>query len=301
MEQKFNTPILLNTFNRPEETKKVLEVLKGNNVPVLYIHNDGPREGREDDVENVKAVRNIIDELVDWKCEVHKMYQENNLGCGVGPMTAMKWFFSDVAEGIIIEDDCVPHDDFFMYCQELLEKYRNNENVATIGGTCRHPVKNSKFSYHFSAYSEIWGWATWKRVMDEYDFDFSVPDSNFVESVKRFVHSKQAALYWLKVLHRTQNDKDKKSYWDFQLDLKNLYSNKINIVPNCNLVSNIGFNERGTHTLAVSNCANLPTQSVLPLKHPKKIRIRYYDNLEYNVHWKKCKSMMRKCLRKLQG
>lgn len=296
MEHEFSTPILLNTFNRPEETKKVLEVLKGNNVPVLFVHNDGPREGREDDIENVTAVRRIIDESINWDCEVHKLYEEKNLGCGLGPFTAMKWFFSNVEEGIIIEDDCVPHEDFFMYCQELLEKYRNDDKIVTIGGTCRHPVNNSSYSYHFSAFSEIWGWATWRRVMDDYDYCFSVSDADFLKSVRRFTHSKQVAYHWLNILHQTQKDGNNRTYWDFQLDLKNLYSHKISIVPDSNLVSNIGFNERGTHTIYNSNCANLPTHSVLPLKHPRKIRIRYSDNWEYNDQWKKIKRMLKKCL-----
>ncbi len=296
MENQFTTPILLNTFNRPQETIRVLEVLKENKVPVLYIHNDGPRDNRDDDADNVSAVREILDKSITWECEVHRLYEEKNLGCGMGPYTAMNWFFSNVEEGIIIEDDCVPHKDFFMYCQELLEEYRNRSDIVTIGGTCRHPVKRSQYSYHFSAFSEIWGWATWKRVWDEYDFGFSVPDEDFVKSVRSFTHSKQVANHWLTILHRTQKDGSSRSYWDFQLDLKNLYTHKTSIVPNSNLVSNIGFNERGTHTLSASSCSELPTFSILPLKHPKKIKIRYLDNFEYDARWNMIKYLVKKCL-----
>ena len=294
----YKTPILLNVFNRPEETSMVLASLFEQQVPVLYVHCDGAREGREDDVRNVKQVQQLIKESVTWPCELHTMYEEKNYGCGVGPYRAITWFFENVEEGIILEDDCVPHPDFFMYCQELLERYRDNERIAVIGGTNRHPERTKcECSYFFTPYSETWGWATWRRVWNEYDYDFMVKDSDFRLKVLPFVKSYGVTQHWLELLKkmRVDNAAGTKTYWDYQLDLKCIYQHKINIVPRVNLISNIGFNSRATHTFCSSH-ANAAVYAILPLKHPKEIRIDYSGNKEYNDMLRSIKKMIKKII-----
>lgn len=296
---RFHTPVLLNVFNRPEETSRVLAALVVQQVPVLYVHCDGAREGREDDVRNVKQVQQLIKESVTWPCELHTMYEEQNYGCGVGPYRAITWFFENVEDGIILEDDCVPHPDFFMYCQELLERYRDNERIAVIGGTNRHPGKsNNKYSYFFSAYSETWGWATWRRVWKNYDYDFMVTDKEFYRSMIPHVLSYWTTKWWVNLLRtmREDNKAGTKTYWDYQLDLKCMYEHKIHIIPSVNLISNIGFNERATHTFASSH-AQTQVDAILPLRHPKCIVIRYSDNIEYNVFLKGIKSFIKKLIK----
>jgi len=127
----FETPILLIIFNRPGTTRLVFEVIRQQKPEYLYVAADGPRSGREDDIEKCKAAREII--KVDWECELHTLYREQNLGCGRGPADAITWFFNNVEQGIILEDDSVPHPDFFKYCSELLEVYKDNDKIKVIG------------------------------------------------------------------------------------------------------------------------------------------------------------------------
>lgn len=293
----FHIPVLLNVFNRPEETSRVLEVLAAQQVPVLYVHCDGARDGREDDVQNVKEVQRLIHDTVTWPCELYTMFEEKNYGCGIGPYRAISWFFENVEDGIILEDDCVPHPDFFMCCQELLERYRDNEQIAVIGGTNRHPdKKRTNDSYFFSPFPETWGWATWRRVWNEYDFDFMVTDMEFKRKVLPFVKSYGAMLYGLNLLQKMRMDVADKSYWDFQLDLMCLYTNKLSIIPSVNMISNIGFNERATHTFCSSH-SQTPVHAILPLRHPKHIRVPYSVTLEYNVIWRNCKQTLKRILK----
>lgn len=285
LHKAFQTPILLNVFNRPEETSRVLAVLAEQQVPVLYVHCDGAREGRKNDDENVAAVKQLIKEGVTWPCEVHTMYEERNYGCGMGPYRAMTWFFENVEEGIILEDDCVPHPDFFMYCQELLERYRDNERIAVIGGTNRHPDRvRSKYSYYFSPYAETWGWATWRRVWQQYEYDFDITDFDFLRHVLPHIKSYGVARHWLNLLRQMRKDNaaGTKTYWDFQLDLLSLYKHWINIIPSVNMISNIGFNSRATHTFGSSH-ANAAVHGIFPLKHPQRIYINLSGNKEFNI------------------
>lgn len=300
MENQFSTPVLLNVFNRPKETRMLLEIIGKVQPKYLYVHCDGPRPGNEKDEKNVEEVHRVVEELVTWPCELNKLYEPMNLGCGKGPASSMTWFFSNVEEGIILEDDCHPHVDFFQYCQELLEKYRDNEEIAIIGGSSFGEKLSKSESYHFTPYPGIWGWATWKRVWDLYDFDFSCSDREFRKHVRPFLKSSQAVHYWLDILHRVINDGLQKSYWDYQLLLLLLYENKINIAPNTNLISNVGFGEDAFHTFD-SNCrlANNPVFPILPLKHPSVIEMNLKkQNRRYEVPLgKRIKRRIKKLIR----
>lgn len=298
---EFNTPILLNVFNRPIETEKVLLVLKKQKVPVLYIHCDGARSSNEKDKECIEKVKSIIDSMIDWPCVVHKMYETKNWGCGLGPYRAINWFFANEEQGIILEDDCLPHEDFFMYCQELLERYKDDSRVGVIAGTNNRPISNKK-TYSFTAWSTTWGWATWRRIWKLYDFYVAYEDKDFVDRVAPFVKSKVAPREFLSIV-RKQDEMDKgkyKSYWDYQLTMALLYNHKYNIRPSVNLISNIGFNERATHTIAISSSlANRSVSSILPLEHPEIVRI--VSHSKDNVHlvptfWKRIKRLLRRIL-----
>lgn len=283
MVNEFHTPILLNVFNRPKETSVVLKVLQTLKPQCLYVHCDGPRDNKEADSSNVQEVRRLVREMVVWPCDLHLSFEEKNLGCGKGPAASMSWFFSEVEKGIILEDDCVPHMDFFMYCQELLERYRDDTRIGVISGTCFTNDVDHVFSYRYSAYAGIWGWATWKRTWELFDYSFSMCDKEFVGKVLPFVKSRSAVNYWLSILHRCISDGDNRSYWDYQLHLSMLCANKIHILPNRNLVSNIGFNDSATHTFdSGSRYANVVTERILPLTHPTRVSINHHkDNRPY--------------------
>lgn len=283
MVNSFHTPILLNVFNRPEETERVLSILRDLKPGVLYVHCDGPRQGNLNDRESVKAVHRIIKDGIDWPCDLHLLLEDVNLGCGKGPATAINWFFSDVEAGIILEDDCCPHPDFFLYCQQLLNYYSDDDRIGIISGSYFEKPLVSDASYHFSSYAGIWGWATWRRVWTLFDFDFYCSDKDFIAHVFPFVRSRGATDYWLKILHTCIKDGPGRTYWDYQLHLSLLYANKIHIIPNHNLVMNIGFNERATHTFnRNSRFANKSVYGILPLVHPKRVHVNHRrDNKVY--------------------
>lgn len=276
METQFTTPILLNVFNRPQETHQLLEIIQKVKPTRLFVHCDGPRPGNEKDVHYIKEVHRLVDECVTWPCELKKLYEPENLGCGRGPASAMTWFFSNVDEGIILEDDCHPHLDFFQYCQELLEKYREDENIAIIGGSCFLKDYSERSSYHFTPYPEIWGWATWKRVWSKYDFDFACSDGDLKRHILPFIKSRQAFEFWRSIMHRCIADGDNKTYWDYQLALLLLYNHSLSIVPNTNMVSNVGFGSEASHTFDTNSIyANNEVSSILPLTHPSVISVDY--------------------------
>lgn len=285
MVEQYSIPILLNTFNRPKETRRVLSAIRGVRPTVMYIHCDGPRADNDNDTVNVSAVRNILDAEIDWPCTIHKLYEEQNLGCGKGPAASISWFFSNVEKGIILEDDCIPNKDFFYYCAELLDKYSENDRIGIISGTCFNKKVKGPYSYRFSSYAGIWGWATWKRTWDLFAYDFDIDENDFKQKVTPFLRSREATNYWAKILHMCKEDGVNKTYWDYQLHLSLMYAGKIHILPNKNLVSNVGFNENATHTFSTnSEFANVETVPIMPLSHPKKIQINHRkDNQSYMV------------------
>ena len=166
---KFNTPILFLIFNRPDTTFKVFEEIRKIKPAKLYIAADGPRPNVIGEEEKCTASRNIIKQ-VDWDCDVKTLFREKNLGCKIAVSSAISWFFENVEEGIILEDDTFPTQSFFWFCQELLDFYRNDSRIMHISGNNFQLGKiRGEGSYYFSKYNHIWGWATWKRAWRFYD------------------------------------------------------------------------------------------------------------------------------------
>ena len=159
MEKEFSIPILFLVFNRPETTALVFQEIRKVRPQQLFVAADGPRPDRTGEAEKCAEVKKIV-AAVDWPCEVKTLFRDNNLGCRVAVSSAINWFFENVEEGIILEDDCLPHPDFFRFCNELLDYYRNDERIMHIGGNNFQFVnKYGKSSYYFSHYAHIWGWA----------------------------------------------------------------------------------------------------------------------------------------------
>ena len=162
------TPVLFLVFNRPDTTEKVFEAIRQAKPQKLFVAADGPRGNRLGEKEKCEQVRKIAT-TVDWDCEVKTLFREKNLGCKFAVSSAIDWFFKNVEEGIVLEDDCLPSQSFFWFCQELLERYRNDERVMLIGGNNRGVDFLKNHSYFFSKYVQIWGWATWRRSWEKYD------------------------------------------------------------------------------------------------------------------------------------
>jgi hypothetical protein len=245
----------------------------------LFIAADGARVDREGEAEKCEAVRKCVLENIDWDCEVKTLLREKNLGCGRGPATAISWFFSHVEEGIILEDDCLPHPDFFEYCYELLEKYRNNKNIAIISGdNFQDGKKYGDGSYYFTQYNNIWGWATWRRVWETYQFDVNLLDKKLMfKKINKKLKTVRERDLWKSVFKEfAYKERD---IWDYQLNFHTWYHDMYSISPNVNLIKNIGFGENATHTLKEkAREVFFETGTILPLTHPEKMRI--YDEAD---------------------
>lgn len=265
-------PILLITFNRPDHIRRVLSVVRNKQPEDLFVFQDGEREENADDQEKCALVRSVISELVDWDCHLHTYYADHNLGCGAGPMTGISWFFSQVEEGIVMEDDCLPHPDFFDYCAELLDRYRVNPKVMYISSTLYNNKWNCKESYGFSHYMITGAWASWARAWKGFDLDLlSLDAKEFRRHCKNLLFSVVEADWWYFKVLEIQQDKEKKSYWDYQMQIHLFNNDGITIHPQVNLVSNIGFDGEGTHTLKNDGRGNRPSFSILPLTHPQNL------------------------------
>lgn len=275
-----NTPILLMCFNRPEHIRRVLSEIRKQQPHDLFIAQDGPHIGdwlapdgrmlRKGDYEQIMAVRMVINELVDWNCKLHTLYQDHNLGCGPGPAAGISWFFSQVERGIVMEDDCLAHPDFFGYCEELLAKYQNDEQVQFINATLYHNHWHCEASYGFSHYMVTGAWAAWKRSWQGFDLDLhSLNARKFRCQVYSLTGNRAEADWWYYKVLEIQQDKEKKSYWDYQMQILLFLNNALTIHPAVNLISNIGFDAAGTHTLSNDGRGDKETFPILPLVHPK--------------------------------
>lgn len=240
--ERLATPVLFIIFNRPDTTQKVFDEIRKAKPKYLYVAADGPRESREHDKQLCEETRAIVNQ-VDWDCEVKTLFQNKNLGCKMGVSSAINWFFENVEAGIILEDDCVPHQSFFRFTSEMLEKYKNEKRVMMITGFNPITKYRSPFSYYFSRYFSIWGWATWRRAWRKYDVTMSEWPQLKTAGLDKYYTDPYAAKYMGQAFENTYLGKI--DTWDYQWSLAGLQNNGLSIVPSQNLISNIGLN--GVH------------------------------------------------------
>jgi hypothetical protein len=281
----FDTPILFLVFNRPEVTTSVFERIKKIKPKKLFISADGPRKNRENDAKLCNEVRSLF-ENIDWDCQVYKKFESRNLGCKKGVSSAIDWFFEHVDEGIILEDDCMPDRSFFYFAENLLKKYRNDERIMTICGTniLGKWDRNNK-SYFFSFYGSVWGWATWKRAWNKFDFNMtSWTDYNARLAVKNSLASSLQYFFRKKLLDATYRGKI--DSWAYGWNFARLVNSGLAIVPSKNLVKNLGFGKLATHSLSSKNYySGIKLYRMdLPLKHPVIVGPdREFDRKSFNL------------------
>jgi len=242
-----NTPVLFLVFNRLETTRRVFNSIKKAQPPRIYIASDGPRENVNGENEIVETVRGYILENIDWDCEVKTLFREKNLGCKYAVSNAISWFFKNEEQGIILEDDCLPADSFFQFCEELLNKYKNEESIYLISGDSRGPDSIlMQEDYCLCKYPLIWGWASWANVWNKYDPEISDWPNNRKYLSNLVSKHNSSRKFWVDTWDKIyQNQIDT---WDYQLTYLLLKNNGKCIVPRLNQVSNIGFGDNATHT-----------------------------------------------------
>tara|TARA_B100000745_G_scaffold300599_1_gene255788 strand:- start:10551 stop:11561 length:1011 start_codon:yes stop_codon:yes gene_type:complete len=273
-EKKFFTPILLIAFNRPDTTRIVFSSIKKIKPRKLYVSFDGPREGKESDIENCKKTKHILEE-VDWDCDLHVLEREENLGVDAAASEAITWLFDNEETGIILEDDCLANESFFRYCEALLDKYKSTKEVMCItGDNFQNGKQWDDFSYYFSIYNHCWGWATWRRAWRHYiDQNFITEFETFKseDRIKNITKDSATSRYWMYIFE--QISKGKIINWDYKWTFTCWNNGGLTCTPAVNLVSNIGFGDGAQHTIDSQNrLSNLPTKHIsFPLKHPQII------------------------------
>lgn len=298
-----NTPVLFMTFNRPSTTRRVFEAIKKIQPHRLYLACDGPRAGNAEDDRKCSEVREIISK-VDWPCEVKTLFRNENLGCMNACTQAISWFFDHEDKGIILEDDCLPTQSFFNYCEEVLEKYKDDNRVVHVNGNNYNTSKvtPTDYSYHFTYFPQVWGWATWRRAWKK--FQTTMPlfkqfdDSQFFRHIGLTDRDyAKIRLRWLKVYKQEVTN-----VWDYQWHFINMLEGNLVVSPVQNQISNLGFSEGSTHSPHVNLLkADLPRHELsLPIVHPPCLFIDHLMNDNYR-HMMINETFMMKVNRKLLG
>lgn len=268
-----NSAVLFLVFNRLDVTQQVFEAIRQAKPPRLYIAADGAREAKVGEAEKVTAVREYILKSIDWDCEVKTLFREENLGCKYAVSGAIDWFFENEEQGIVLEDDCLPSQSFFWFCEKLLERYEDDMRVWHISGdNFQGGQVRGDGDYYFSKYNHIWGWASWANRWQRYDVN--------MESYKLFdpsnqllnvFNNKNSQQYWNDIFLKVSASQI--DTWDYQWTYAVLSNSGLSILPNKNLISNIGFGPDATHTMDLdSQHSKLERENVsFPLKHPQFI------------------------------
>lgn len=284
---QLSTAVLFLVFNRPDTTAQVFEAIRKARPPRLYVAADGPREGRDGELERVAKVREIVTNI-DWPCEVKTLFREKNLGCKAAVSGAITWFFDQEEEGIILEDDCLPHEDFFSFCETLLDRYRDDERISVITGTNYQDGNwRGDGSYYFSRYNHVWGWASWRRAWTFYDGELNFwPTWKHSTDWRGKLTDRVERKYWERIfnlMHEKQIDT-----WDYPWTASVWYRGGLTVTPNANLVSNIGFGADSTHTASTrSALAQMPTGKLEVTKHAKVVvRDEVADKYTFNHNFK---------------
>lgn len=280
-EAKLDVAVLMIFFCRPNTFARVFEQVKNARPKRLYLYQDGPRVGHEDDMKLIMQCRNIVsDENIDWDCEVHRFYQEKNVGVDPSGYIADRWMFRTEEKGIILEDDCVPNHSFFRFCDELLEKYKNDSRVSFISGRNNAGIsKELNTSYTFVGDGgSIWGWATWKRLVDTWDEQYNwLDDKEKLKTIRQNIKNQPFEMF---VRNSEIRRQEGIAYFETILEAALCLNGGLYIVPKCNLIQNVGMTENAAHNVGKARLLSKRVRWLMelsafemhfPLNHPLEV------------------------------
>jgi len=275
--KNMKTPLVIIIYNRHKYTYSLIESIKHVKPNNIFVIADGPKRNNVNDKIKCDKTRRIIDK-VNWTENITKIYSEINLGLENRIVTGLDFVFSKVDRAIILEDDCIPNRTFFAYCSELLDKYENNLTISHIGGSRFIDTDDTNDSYYFSKYSIEWGWATWKNRWLRYDGEMS--DWPLIKKNKNYIdlfNNKKTEKYWNWIFENCYNGNI--NSWAYKWKYKNISQNKLSIIPNKNLINNIGIGYNSTNTKLKNRY--FPQNSFdikLPLIHPTDIQTNHIND-----------------------
>lgn len=266
-----NTPVALFLFKRPAETARVFAEIARAKPPVLLLIADAHRPDRAGEAALCAETRAVV-ARVDWPCMVLRNYAEENLGCRRRLHSGLDWVFAQYEEAILLEDDCLPHPDFFGFCEAMLMRYRDDERIGHIGG-CNLQLGRrwGGASYYYSRYPHVWGWASWRRSWALYDVELRRwPELRATGWLRNWLGNIELQSSWTRIFDDVYEGKV--DTWDYQWTFACWMQRALSVVPMTNLISNIGHGAGATHTLSASPYDALPLQALgQPLVHPPKM------------------------------
>jgi hypothetical protein len=261
-----NTAVLFLVFNRLDTTKQVFQAIRQAKPPKLYVAADGARDGKEAESEKVQSVRDYILQNIDWECEVKTLFREENLGCKYSVSGAIDWFFESEEQGIILEDDCLPSQSFFWFCEAMLEKYKMDTRIFLVSGyNKQNQWKIDENDYFYSNFGGIWGWASWRRAWESFDVDMN--SLNKYKAMKGFEYllGKTEGLKRQKLISNAYSKNI--NSWAYPWAFARHVNNGLSCVPSKSLIKNIGFGEDATHTVNIV-CDGVNSHDItFPLKN----------------------------------
>lgn len=269
MEQNFvmTTPVLMIMFNRPHKAAEVFAKIRQVKPPKLFIAVDGARPDHPGEADKVRQCQAFA-QMVDWDCDVKTDFAASNMGCRDRVASAITWAFEHVEELIILEDDCVPDVTFFRFCQELLEKYRDDPRIFSIDGSNHDFIEPFEESYAFSKRFYCWGWATWRRAWKHFDITMKAWSTFKQDGYLKNIFRKHDRIYFMNEFQWTFEGK--LNTWDYQFWLNCLANHGLHVVPRVNLVRNTGFEPGGVNTsFPTADHLYMDEPMEFPLIHPE--------------------------------
>jgi hypothetical protein len=248
----------------------------------LYVAADGARTEKEGETELCNEARNVAMQMVDWDCEVHTLFRDTNLGCARAVAGGISWFFEHEEMGIIIEDDCLPDPSFFLFCSLMLDHFKHDERVMHISGFRDLDDGAQQFSYYFSYYPRIWGWATWRRAWKLYSLHPPNPSPELKSRIisTYFYGHQNAGERWFMDFQKSYA---RLSSWDYQWCLTIWTQHGLSVNASLPLIKNIGFDSRGTHTTDTASASDLSAIQIrsfkAPVIHPLSSVPHYHNDI----------------------
>jgi len=300
-----DTPLLLIAWRRPHTLRQVIDAIRPVAPTRLYVACDGPSPERLGEAEKVAATRAVIEHEIDWPCQIERLYSDVNQGCRLGVSRSITWFFNQVEEGIILEDDCLPNPDFFLFCAELLDRYRYDTRIWSISGSNWQKGNwRGDSSYYFSRFNHSWGWATWKRCWSQYQGIEKrwpqIRDSGLLQNLAEDDYEWTLFASTWDSIYNSNNP----HIWDYWWSLVIMSNSGLTAMPNRNLIRNIGFDEDATHTsniltsvdpcsLFVIDCTSTSHELPKPIVHPSAV-VRCREAELYEIDFRMGRSYYRR-------
>ena len=294
---KIDIAVLILFFNRPDSLRKVFAEVRKARPSRLFLYQDGPRGER--DMKGIMECREVVADI-DWECDVRQMYQERNFGCDPSEYISQKWAFSLADKCIVLEDDDVPSQSFFPFCKEMLDRYEHDERIVMVSGfNSEERIDGCPYDYLFTSYMSIWGWASWRRVVDRWEGDYSFLDRDYDMGQLRALMRQRKMNF--DTLRACQSHRDTgREYYETILWANAMLGSGLAIVPTRNLVNNLGASAESTHY--TNSLATMPRrlrrmftmpryELEWPLRHPRYVienveyKERVYRTMAYGHPW----------------